>query len=35
VTDLGGSIYCYKLDSRIKEKLFMDENRAFTGVACL
>jgi hypothetical protein len=35
VTDLGGSIYCYKLGSRIKEKLFMDENRAFTGVACL
>jgi sugar lactone lactonase YvrE len=35
VTDLGGSIYCYKLDGKVKETLFMDEERAFTGVACL
>lgn len=35
VTDLGGSIYCYKLDGKTKETLFTDENRAFTGVACL
>jgi sugar lactone lactonase YvrE len=35
VTDLGGSIYCYELDGKIKKTLFTDENRAFTGVACL
>jgi hypothetical protein len=35
VTDLGGSIYCYKLDGRAKETLLTDENRAFTGVTCL
>ena len=35
VTDLGGSIYCCKLDGKAKETLLTDEKRAFTGLACL
>lgn len=35
ITDLGGSIYCYKLDGKTKEILFTDEKRAFTGLTCV
>lgn len=35
ITDLGGSIYCYKLDNGAKSRLFSDEQRAFTGIACV
>lgn len=35
ITDLGGSVYCYKLDGKTKTTLFTDEKRAFTGVTCL
>lgn len=35
VTDLGGSIYCYRLDDRTKSTLVAEEGRAFTGIACV
>jgi hypothetical protein len=35
VTDLGGSIYSYKIDENKKIVLHADEERAFTGVTCI
>lgn len=35
LTDLGGSIYKYDVDTQTKERIFYEENRAFTGIAIL
>lgn len=35
VTDLGGSIYCYNLESGEKTTLFTEAGRAFTGITVL